>query len=584
MAPDSSAVSKRSPSPPARRGAVILLSLARLLPPALLFGPILLLTGCSTIPTDTRSPTRVPVFEPWLVEGALRPSAAELDLRIGDREVIRGPLGERLLLVRFSFLAYRGYISENDVHRSTGSVLFPADELGEADPARRGEMVIVEYPPGTSATGYPFHASYGERPVLELGVPTAIVDVRGPIARDLRGFVNPDDPAGGLFRSEEQFALSMLRSYQGSGDLELLHETHVARAWLRALEAVNRVVREETGAGGNSTLLVGQGYGALGAIQAAAIDDRVRGLAICGWPLDRTDLEIVRWLRWEREAGYHALERLAPIPYEDSRALVSFLRSSFDRPDPGCPGCPGTGSEWRSQFDYRELRQAGLLDGVETLVIVGDSDPRFPLDLELRAILGEDPVARGNRFPPPAVLPAFPGPGLGRDRLAGRWRQAIPFDDLRYLPGAASTLAHDGAAESVLAWIQHVGGYRDVPRILVEEAIADGKVSVLVGVREGNAPVTGVELRYLEIGEADDSDFKVSTHRAIPGPVPWMTIDTFYEGHDETFLESWSGELPRRIARNQAYYVAVRTRVGSVEATHCPPVLPFWNLGDPARR
>jgi hypothetical protein len=159
---------------------------------------------------------------------------------------------------------------------------------------------------------------------------------------------------------------------------------------------------------------------------------------------------------------------------------------------------------------------------------------------------------------------------------------APPFADLRYLRGAHSTLAQPDAAEAVLAWIQHLAGYRDVPAIRLFETLEEGNVRVDVAVRQGNAAVTGVELWLTEIEDRRDSDFKWATHLAEPEPMRWRRIDALFSGPDQHFGGRWRGFFPFDLTRNRAYYVVVRDRVGDLEAAHSLPVRAMWNLGDPA--
>jgi hypothetical protein len=501
---------------------------------------------------------------------------ADLGLRIVEREVVASALGEPLLRVRFSFVSYRGYVGVDDVHRSSGVLFFPVDARGTAHPARFGEVLLTEYPPGVSTTGFSLHAEYGERPAIELGWPAAIVDIRGPIARELRYFRNPADPAAGTFTSEEQFALSMLHTFQKTADFSLLYEQRVGQAWLRAIRAVDLLLFREIGERRSTFHLAGEGYGALGALQAAAAYLEVRGLVFCGWPLDWPDLHFTRWRRWEREARFSPLDALQPLPYPDSQSLLSFLFSSRQKPDPGCPTCRAGGDLWTSQFNYHHLKEGGLLDHVRTLVLTGDSDPRVPIDLDIRASV-----------PPPAIaeLPVHAGeakPAASVNRGPFAQDLVLPFAALRVLRDSPSTLAQADAAEGVLAWLQTTSGFRDVPRLRVRETLVGGDVELEILVREGNASVTSVEIYLTEIEDAHDSDFKHALHRTPEGQMSWRRIDASYGGLTQNFSHRWLGTFPLNRTRNRAYYVVVRDRVGDLPAAYSLPIRPLWNLGDPA--
>jgi hypothetical protein len=290
----------------------------------------------------------------------------------------------------------------------------------------------------------------------------------------------------------------------------------------------------------------------------------------------------VRWRRWFLEARYDALADLAPIPWGSGRRLDSLFESTWNRPDPDCPTCPGTGDAWLEQFDYLTLREKGRLNGVETLVLVGDSDPRFPIDLEARA------SARAPLPTDPGPPPRHPVDGAGdlygdASRVDYRGQQVVatPFEGLRYLRGR-STLASTEAAEAVLAWNQHVAGYLDIPELALHEAIVDGDRRFDLAVREGNAPVIGVQFRVLEIGTAADSDFKWRTHLREPDLVRWIDVPTRYLGPDRESVGWWAGSRASLSGRNRVWLFSVRVRAGATELEHSLPVYPIWSLGDPA--
>jgi hypothetical protein len=187
------------------------------------------------------------------------------------------------------------------------------------------------------------------------------------------------------------------------------------------------------------------------------------------------------------------------------------------------------------------------LRGVATLVLVGDSDPRFPVDLESRA------AAR-----------------------------KVGFEDLRYLLGVSSTLANEQAVESVLAWVQHATGFRDVPAVGIQETVDAGDLRVDVIVQQGNVQVTGVELHLLEIDDRQDTDFKWAAHLRRPEGVAWRRIDALFAGPEERFAGRWVARFPLDPSRNRAYHVLVRDRTGTLSTAHSVPVRVLWHLGDPA--
>ena len=567
--------SRSSADPRCRRPRRARRLAGRLAPAAL----ALLLAACAIVPFDEAPGRRRPRYDP---EITIPPGGAGIDLWLEDREIVRANGGQPLLRLRFSFLGYDGWIGERDEHRATGTIWFPVDGSGIVRRGRLDDVLITEYPPGTSATRFPFFAEYGSRAARELGRPVAIVDVRGPIAREVSFFGNPNGTEGETFRDEEQFALSQLESWRATLDWDLLHETWVARAWLQAIEAVDRAVRRETDGRGASYVLVAEGLGALGAVRAATVDERVGGLAITGWPLDRRDLEIVRARRWEREAGVFELNALQPVPWSSSRALAEFLSTTWLETDPVCPACPGTGDAWMAQYDYLTLRADGRLDGVAALVLVGEDDPRFPIDLEARVSTWIAGSGRTEGAPPHPVQPgARLYDGASSVAYLGSRKAVTPFESLVYEPGR-STLAGPSAAAAVRAWGQQVGGYHDPPQILLHEAIVDGNHRFDVVVREGNAPVLGVDVRVLETGASESPDFKWSMHARTPRPPDWRPVEVRYVGHDRELNGWWTVEQPDRTIRNRVWSFAVRTRVGDVEATHALPVIVEWNLGDPA--
>jgi hypothetical protein len=554
----------RYPSRPAPvvRGAVI----HRFLAVLCAFAGLILSAGCSTVPS-TGETTRAAVFDPDLF-GPWEFARDELDLVVEERELEAGSSGSRLR-VEFSFVAYRDYLEEGAALRSTGVVWFPTDADGRAR-IYRAPTLITEFPPGSSSSGISVHEEYGERPAAELGIVSAVVDLRGPVVRELRDFTNPDDPLGVPFADEEQFAYAMLRSFQESADPTLLWEYRVAEAWLRAVRVVQTIVADETGLRRSRFLLVGEGYGAIGAAQAAALIEPVDGLVLCGWPLDWPDLHFTRWRRWEREARYFPLLPIQPMAYRDSREVLSFLFSSFSNPDPGCPSCAGSGLLWRAQFNVLDLMRDGRLAGVRTLVLVGDSDPRFPIDLEARACVQPEELA---------ALPV-PSPEYEGGPFAARLR--LPFHGLRYLQRSPSTIAHPEAVEATFAWIQHLNGQRDLARVRVTESVEDGKLRLDIVVREGDAAPVGVEVHLTEIEDRHDFDFKHGPHRKLPEPVVWRRIDAFYARHERDRVSVWKAFVPVNPTRNGAYYVVVRDAVGGLESAHSLPIRPLWNLGDPA--
>jgi hypothetical protein len=172
----------------------------------------------------------------------------------------------------------------------------------------------------------------------------------------------------------------MLRSYQETGDLTLLWEQRVGEAWLRAIRATDIVLARESGPRARRFVLAAERRGVIGATQAAAVDAAVHAVVACGWPMDWFDAHFVLWRRWERDSRTMRFDAIAPSAYEDSREVLSFLSSSFGNPDPGCPPCEGTGARWLAQFDWLRLRRGPLAD-VRWFLLVGDSDPDFPIDL-----------------------------------------------------------------------------------------------------------------------------------------------------------------------------------------------------------
>jgi len=554
----------RRPGRPAPRG---IRRAAALAGGALLLGS----AGCAVVP-----PAGVPGALGDGYRGdhpALAVTGAELDLRETGRRVVTAPDGTALLRLDFSYASYDGYVAEEDRHASTGTLFFPLDDEGKAVGDGSRLLLVTEYPPGASRADFDFLAEYGERPAAELGVPSAVVDVRGPIVSGLRFFVNPDDPAGGPFTGEDQFGYAMLRSYQETDDPGLLWEWRAAGAWLRGFSALSRLVAREAGAGGLRLVAVGEGWGALAAVQAAAQDASVAGVAIAGWPIDRMDEQFVRWRRWERREDYFPLEAIAPSAWHDSRDVLSFLASTPLAPDPGCPACLGSGSAWRTQFDVGTLRRDGRLP-CPLFVLEGDGDPGTPIDLLARASA------------PSAELHALPGPPL--PGTAGPFRgpfaapRAVPYDDLRVMRGGASTIVRDDAAETVRAWVQHLAGFRDLPVVTAEEELRDGDLVVTAVVAEGNARVTDVLLRVVETEPAHPWDFRAARHRDADGTVAWRDVPMFYGGHDARFRGRWSGRFPLNTGVNQAYAVSVRTRIGDTVTEHSLPVRPVWSRGDPA--
>lgn len=538
------------------------------------------LAGCSAIRTEPGDDRRVrSPSDLWeLAEGEA--ALSRIELRVDERAVVRGTLGEKLLRLRFSFRSYDAYPEGQGDLRSSGTLFLPVGSDGSARLSQTGEVVLTEFPPGASASGLAILPEYGEQPALSLGLAAAVVDLRGPVARSLRRLPNPYARGGRTFDGEEQFGLAMLRRFQETADPSRLYEIRVATAWLRAVSAVEELLARETGVADNRFLLAGEGYGAVGAARAAASDERITGLALAGWPLDWADLHFTRWRRWERQARYEPLAELQPLPWHDSRDLLSFLFSSYASPDPGCPRCEGGGAEWRAELDILRLWRDGRLRGVETLVIVGDSDPRFPIDLEARASVRSDELAAFL----PRVAPGQPIGGGAGEREFGPFSGELhlPFRDLVYLQGGVSTLASAEAASAVLAWAQHAAGYRDVPVIRVLEAVEGGDVRIDVLVAEGNTGVTGVEIRMTEIDDRADSDFKWSLHLAEPEPMRWRDFSAHFAGPEGRFRGRWTGTFPFDVTRNRAYYVVVRDRVGELEADHSLPIRPLWNLGDPA--
>lgn len=530
---------------------------------------ILLVAGCAPLGQVREARNTAAVFR--ADHPALGARGRGLDLFISDRRPVRTRSGVDLMRVDFSFISYDDYLAEGDQHRSTGAVFLTVDDDGEPMASRLPVALVTEYPPGSSRTGFPFFEEYGERPAAELGLVSAVVDIRGPIVSGLRDFQNPDDPLGGPFTSEEQFAYSMLRSYEETGSFDLLWEEQAAGAWIRAVSALREVIRRELGAEYPRFLLAGQGWGALAAAQAAAQDERVEGAVVAGWPLDWTDYHFVRWRRWERRGGYYPLGALSPTIWGDSREVLSFLSSSRGNPDPGCPTCEGDGLRWRRQYDLSELRRTGALDAA-LFVLESDADPDLPVDLLARASAPSDEIHS---------LPRANGPQEFQGPFSTP--RALPLDDLRVLRDGTSSLARPDAAEAVRAWGQHLAGYRDVPFVRVAEEVQDGDLLVTVFVGEGNAPVTEVTLRTMEVDPLDAFDFKARRHLREPEPMAWRDIPVHYDGHGADFAGHWVGRFPLLAGTNQAYYVLVRSRVGDAVTEHSLPIRPLWHRGDPAQ-
>ncbi len=529
--------------------------------------------ACSAVGTDAPRVDEAPGFDVAMYDAADRDA---LELSVTDEQVV-GDGDAAALRVRFSFVAYRGYPDPADVRRATGTLFLPLDEDGRPRAGRSGEVLLAEFPPGSSRSGFDLLGGLGHEPAVALGMAACVVDIRGPVVSDLASFANQDDPGGRGFTGEDQFGHAMLRSYALTGDLTLLWEQRVASAWLRAVRATDRLVAERLGTRRNRFVLAGERWGALGAVQAAAVDAGVAAVVLCGWPLDLTDQHFVRWRRWERDAGIDPLANLRPTAWSDSRDLLSFLTSSWADPDPGCPSCEGSGARWRAQFDPLALKR-GPLERVPLWVVVGDSDPDVPLDLLARA---SAPLDRLAVLPPPAGAPST----VPRGPFAEP--RDHPFDDVLYLRGSPSTLAHPEVAANVTAWLQRLAGHRDLPHTRVLEEISEGFVEVTVVAAEGNATVTGVEVLVLDIGPLDGSDFMHALHARRPANPAWRAVEPLYAGHDRAVsgrfsTARWRARFPFEPDRNQAYYVVVRTRVGAVTAAHSLPARVLWNLGDPA--
>ncbi len=534
--------------------------------PAIRLVPALLLpalAACTALPppardaVDADSPYREPTDF----------SARDLDVHVSDEEIVRDASGRTALRLRFSFVSHRGYVSEDDVHRSSGLLWLPADDAGQPRFAQ-AVALVTEQPPGFSLSRFPLHDEYGLRTATELGVPSAVVDLRGPVVSDLRSFGNPDDAAGGSFTSEDQFAYSMLRSYQESGDVELLWEERISRAWMRSLSAVSQLVRDRTGDDGMRFLVAGQDWGAAGAVRAAALDDRIHGVVAAGRPYDWMDHHFVTWRRWERRSAHFPLGEIQPSIWSSSRDVLSFLSSTWGNPDPGCPTCAGNGRRWRNGYDVSQLRSEGRLP-VGLFYVVGDSDPDLPIDGLARASAPAEVLAE---LP---GTPGFHGP-FAEERLG------LPVDDVCVLPDAPSTLSHPEAASAVRGWTQHLAGYRDLPWIRIEETFRDGDLLVVVRVGEGNAPVTGVTLRFVETGAVDPFDFKAPLRRRVPQPMGWRDVSLLYSGPERDLRSRWEARLPWMTGANQAYWVRVETRVGETVMGHSLPIRPLWHRGDPA--
>jgi hypothetical protein len=534
----------------------------------------LVLSGACASTDSVRIPAvdSTPVFDAGLYVLPQDVVAEDLDLEIRDREVVRGTLGERLLRIRFSFVSMRGYPLEEDVIRSSGAVFFPVDEKGRARPANPNEVLVTEFPPGSSGRAFDLFAEYGERAAIELGVAAAIIDLRGGLAASLRSLANPSAGDSAAYTSEDQFALVMLREFAETADFAALYEYQLGQAWLRAIKAMNRMLADEVPGENRRYMIVGEGYAALGAFQAAAVYRPVQSVVACGWPMDWLDLHYVRWRRWEREARWFPLEPVQPCPWSDSRALLSFLSSSYSNPDPGCPTCVAGGDLWMAQFNYADLKAAGALRGVRAFFLYGDSDPLLPIDLEIRSSV---PEAALRSFPHPLA----PG-DLDLGPLAADVR--LPYAGLAYLRGETSTIACADARRAVLAWMQHLAGYRDIPRVLVEESEQDGDVRLDVRVLEGNTEVSGVEVYLTEIDDGKSSDFRYALHRTPPEAMSWRRYDAIYGGPSSELRELWRAFIPITRTYNRAYQVVVRDRVGNLEAAHALPTRPLWYLGDPA--
>ncbi|MCA9751887.1 MAG: hypothetical protein KC591_06825 [Gemmatimonadetes bacterium] len=563
---------------------------------ALLLVGAAVLGGCSAIripELEAGRPATPEEFDPgwygWYWSngwcGTGESAEKDLDVWVTDPRILTVEDERRLLVTDFTFVAYRGFIGPDDVHRTSGTLFLPLDDHGEVSVRRGGDILVTEFPPGISTSDFDFVRAYGHRPALELDVATAIVDVRGPIVRDLRRFENPSSTSGEAFRSEEQLAYSQLRAFQRSAEATDLLEWHTGVAWIRAVKAVRDVMTDATGLTELPMTLVAEGRGALGAAQAAAVDRGVWGLVSVGWPMDWLDAHWVRWRRWEREARVRMMAELQPIPYGSSRDVVSFLRSSYREPDPECPSCPGSGQRWRSQLEIGVLKgqDRGPMDGVALLNVVGDSDPEWPIDLEARVALSRDETA----FALPSPLPdGVAGPAeavLGGESSSSRgpWASRIttPWEALTYLPGAPSTLANETAARAALAWAERVAGNRETPPFVVMEGLKEGDVVVDIVARDAMTSVKEAWLWAVDVPDRADGDFKRAVHEG--SEMGWRRVPAFFAGPAPDGSSVWRARLPIVTGRNQAYYPVVQTRVAGRDAEYSLPVRVLWNLGDP---
>ncbi|MFN0246542.1 MAG: hypothetical protein ACKV2T_06515 [Kofleriaceae bacterium] len=384
--------------------------------------------------------------------------------------------------IRFGYLAGSGFPQ-------------PASEIG-ASPRMFVETNATGTPLGTvDAIAIAIHnvtavPEYGVRCALDTGV---ICVVAGNVATPSQ--ISPAYPSefgAGAITDSNQLWFNLLGEMRRGTDVDgralaapavrRAYDTYIAEHAMRAITASQEVARQRFGASSPRFVITGHSKWGAAAGQVAAVDDRVVGALVMGFPLDFARFVDLADLRWRGELGIDLISVVCPperpCAWSSIRELSAFFKATPLAPEicGGAP-CAGTGDEWSRQLDLRRLIAGGHFAG-KRLAMIRNGEEAHAVDTET--------------------------PGFGAGQAP---------DQFLFLPGVGHVFDTPQHAALWRHWIRHVLGGR--PTMSASSTVTTNGVTI-----EVSTAVAGATVTQAVLFARDSTDGTYGELDKVPGYTP----------------------------------------------------------------